>query len=185
MKRGDELSARCWNYGRAEGGAGRGAECLGVPDTDGAGQGNDAVGREGLGGANDGAQVSGILESGRDNEKRLARGEDFLEGEGWSFGERGDGLRGFGGDGAREDVGWELDDFGVGAQYEVVQQVEAAATDEEGGDVEATAEGFFDEVLAFEGDQSGVGYFAAPEGGAQFFYPGVLPALYNANMRVI
>ena len=55
----------------------------------------------------------------------------------------------------------------------------------EAGNAEAAAEGFFNEVLAFESDQSGGGLFTLSEGGTQFFYPGVLPALYNANMRVI
>lgn len=46
-------------------------------------------------------------------------------------------------------------------------------------------EGFFDEVLTFESDPPGLSLFAVSERGAQFFYPGILPTLYNANMRVI
>ena len=67
----------------------------------------------------------------------------------------------------------------------MVDRAKMAAADKDGWDGNTAAEGFFDKVLAFEGDESGVGFFGLSESGAQFFYAGILPALYNANMRAI
>ena len=50
--------------GHAEGGAGRGAESLGVPGTGGAGQQQNTSCGEGLGGAEERADVAGVLQAG-------------------------------------------------------------------------------------------------------------------------
>ena len=109
-----DLGDGCGNYGEAECGARRGSEGLGIPDAHGSGEGHDSGCAEGFGRANNGAEVARILKSGGDDDQGLRLVEDGFEGELWSLGEGGDGLRRFGGDGAQEDVGRQLEDFGQG-----------------------------------------------------------------------
>ena len=54
-------------------------------------------------------------------------------------------------------------------------------TDENSSDPEAAAQGFGEQVIAFDADTLGCVAAAAREGGAQFADAGVLATLYNAD----
>ena len=65
--------------------------------------------------------------------------------------EGGDALGLLGGDGAREDIGGQEEMFGVVAELRMARLV--AFAQEDGGEAQMAAQGFGDEVLAFDGDE--------------------------------
>lgn len=166
--------------GNAEGGAGRGAESFGVPGAGGSRQQQRAGGAEGFCGAQERADIAGVLQAGEDEDQgELA--EERFDGEGRRMDERCDALRLLGGDGAGEDIGCEKKLLGVGREFDAGRVVLA----EKGCDEpESAAQGFRDEVLAFDGDQAGGGAAAVREGGAQLFDTRILAALDQAGRRV-
>jgi hypothetical protein len=89
--------------------------------------------------------------------------------------ESGDALGLLGGDGAREDIGRQQEMFGAFGNGE--GRVVAVAQ-EDGFEAEMAAQGLGDEVLAFDGDESGGGSAGAGEGGAEFLDVRVL-ATFN------
>ena len=159
--------------GNAKGRAGGGAESFGVPGVGRTGQEKNASRTEGLGRAQECADVTGVLQTGEDENQRVRAREQSFHGEGWWVNERGDALGLLGGDGAGEDIGRQEEMFGVIGQCEggVV-----AIPEKYGGEAEMAARGFGDEVLAFNGDEASGRSPGAREGGAQLLDARVLAA---------
>jgi hypothetical protein len=165
LELGSDLGEGCSGDGEAEDGAGGGANDFGVPGVDGVGGEEELVSTEGFGGADEGAEVAGVLEAFEDEGDGVGLGGGWREG--WNEESCGDALGAGGFYGAREDVAAE--DEGV---VEVKGGL-AAFAEEEGLEGEARAEGFGDEVFAFEAEEvAGLRGFAA-EGGAEGFDAGV------------
>ncbi len=167
--------------GNAKGGAGGRPEGFGVPGIGRAGQQKNASCSEGLGRAHEGADVAGVLQTGEDENQRGRACEQSFHGKGRWVDKRGDALGLLGGDGAREDIGWEQERFGVVGKCKGRL---VALAQEDGGKAEMAANGFGDEVLTFNGDEAGGGSPSAGECGAQLFDARVLTAFDEAEARV-
>src|ERR1700760_1388422 len=167
--------------GNAKGGAGGGAGSFGIPGVGRAGQKKNASCSEGLGRAQQGADVAGVLQTGEDENQRVRACEQIFHRKARWVDERGDALGLLGGDGAREDIGWEQEWFGVAGKSKGRL---VALAQEDGGETELAAQGFGGEVLAFNGDESGGGSAGAGERGAQLFDARILTAFDEAEAGV-
>jgi len=155
--------------GHAEDGADAGAKGLAVPGTDGAGSGEETGGAEGLGGADERAEVTGVLEADGDEDEGDA-GEELVDGADGREHEGGDSLGGAGVHEAVEDVAGEAEDFDGGGD-EVRERM--VFGEEDGFEEHAGAEGFLDEVIAFEGDEAATEAHLAGKGAAELLDAGV------------
>ena len=92
--------------------------------------------------------------------------------------EGGDALRGFGGDGAVEDVVGQEDGFGGAAELgeQAVGSLAGRFREEDGAQAQAAADGFLDQFDALDGDRAVLGGFGLGEGAAQVFDQRVLAA---------
>jgi hypothetical protein len=192
----ETISGSGGEHGNAEDAAGRGADGLGVPGTDGAGEDEDAGDAEGFSGAKNGAEIAGVLEAGEEKQQRRGA-EERRPGERGRVDERGDRLRSFSGEGQVEELARQEQDFGFCGEREGVEQALGALRGKDAFDAEAGAEGFSQQVGAFDSDQgvrTGEGVGTAEntrlggrcarrigEGAAQFLEASVLRTLYNAK----
>lgn len=139
----------------------------------GIGQEKDAGGAEGFGGADEGSEVAGVLE-GLDEDEEGCRAEGVGEGEAWRIDEGGDALRGACLGDAGEDIVGEVKCFGVAGKR---QRGGEGSAEEDGAEREVAADGFEDEVLAFDGEGGGgAGAGRIGEGGAKLADAGVVAA---------
>jgi hypothetical protein len=172
----------CGDGGNAEGGAGGGAERFGVPGTGRAWEQEKAGGGEGFGRAEERADVAGVLQTGEDENERRLTAEERVWIRIWRkdrrVDESGDALGLLGGDGTGEDIGREQEMFGVVGNCE---RRLIAIAQEDGGEAQMAVHGLGDEVLAFDGNETGGGAASACESGTQLFDTRVLAALDKAG----
>lgn len=166
--------------GQSEDGASRGAQGLLVVRADGAGQDDVSGGSEGLGRADEGTEISGVLQAGGDKDEWLRASEDLIEGEGRRMDEGGDSLRRLSMDGACEYLRRQSQNFCGLRYFEAVEENFAAGLDEDSIEFEAAGGGFLQQMFTLNREQAALSSGGAREGGAQFFYPRILPTLYNA-----
>lgn len=193
---GETFVRRHGEEGNSENAAGGGANGFGVPGADCAGERDDTGCAEGLGAAEDCAEVSGVLQAGED-EKERSSGVGAIDSAfkevapcpiKW-MDEGGDELRIFSGEDGGEEVFWDEEGLRIGRKSERLEPRLETLGEEEAIDCEAGAEGFFDEVWAFQGDEgAGIarGFVrGSSEGAAKLLEAVVLLALYNANRHLL
>lgn len=156
--------------GDTEGGSGGGTHGFGGPGIGGAFGGDHPGGAEGFGGANGGADVARILNAEEGDDEGDAAGE-IVESVFAGLDEGGDALRVFGaGDLIEEFFGGaeEFEFFAVGGR-QCVKEFVGGGAGEDGDDLGAGVEGFFDEVRTLDGDKIFGGKVAVAKGGAEEF----------------
>ena len=155
---GDGVDGAGGQYWKAENASGGCSDCFGVPGADGTGEGEDAGGAEGLSGAEDGAEVAGVLNSGKDQNQRggvLRVAEKVGPGPlGAAFdGKGGDGLGGFSGEGGVEEFAGQQNNFGLRGKGEGIEKALGTLGDEDAIDDKTGAQGLGKQVGALNAGQ--------------------------------
>ena len=147
------------------------------------GGGDGSGGAEGRGGAENGADVAGILNSGKNDDEWRAgatgSGEKIFELGGAGNDEGGDALGMLGvGDALEEAIGGGENrngDFGAGDERREFGAMALAGFGEEDGfDAASGEEGFHDEAKSFDADAAGFGGETAAEGDAKELEPAIV-----------
>jgi hypothetical protein len=112
--------------------------------------------------------------------------EEIFEGCDEGIDQGGDALRGFGGDGAVEDVVGQEDGFGGAAQLgqQAIGALAGGVGEEDGAQAQAAADGLLNQFDALDGDRAVVGWRGLGEGFAEVLDECVLAAGDGAETLV-